>query len=49
MKEIFAFMLNSYRQLLDMLIEKGQFVGMAIVCWPVFTWLVRAVRSIIKK
>lgn len=49
MTEILSFMLNSWRQLMDMFIDKGQYVGMAIVCWPVFKSMVRVVRSIISK
>lgn len=49
MIEVFQASLNWFRDSFDMFLSDGGYVGMAIVFFPIFRLLIRAVRSIIKK
>lgn len=49
MIEVFTAALGWFKDTFDMLLKDGGYIGKAVVFMPVFSWLVRAVRSIIKK
>lgn len=49
MRDTAEFMVSSLRNLFDMLLAKGGYIGIAVVCLPLFSRIVAAVRSIIKK
>lgn len=49
MVQVWTAMIGWFKDTLDMFMSEGGYIGLAVVCMPVFSWLVRAVRSIIKK
>lgn len=47
MIEVTQFMIETLTRIFNMLLDKGDVIGVAIVCWPLFSRIVRALRSII--
>lgn len=48
MTEVFSAMLSWMTKIFDFLLAGG-IIGVAIVCWPLYSRIVRAVRSIISR
>lgn len=49
MTQVFQFLLECCTGLLDMLASTGGIIGMAVICVPVLSWIVRSIRSVIHK
>lgn len=49
MTDVMQAMLSWLQMIFDKLLSAGGIIGVAIVCWPLFTRIVRAVRSIITR
>ena len=49
MIEVAEFFMEQLGAILDMFARDGGYIGMFIVCMPVLSWIVRAIRSIISK
>ena len=49
MIDVFEVMLEWLEDIFNMLLSTGGIIGVAIVCWPLYTRIVRAVRSIISR
>lgn len=49
MTEVMTYLMTWLKQILDALLQYGGYIGLFIVCMPIFYTVVRALRSIISK
>lgn len=49
MIEVTQVLLSWLTKIFNMLLDKGDLIGIAIICWPLFSRIVRSLRSIIPR